>query len=191
MNSSDVWPKIELWRGDITTLAVDAIVNAANQTLLGGGGVDGAIHHAAGPRLIEHCRTLNGCKTGEAKITRGFDLPARFVIHTVGPVYHGGGQGEAELLASCYRRSLQIAADKGLRTIAFPAISTGVFGYPFEAATEIALTTSFDFLQSESSVEQVTFIFFGDADYESARGIRLRLLPGAETSVLGIVRTRG
>ena len=174
MNSSDVWPKMELWRGDITTLAVDAVVNAANETLLGGGGVDGAIHAAAGPKLLERCRTLGGCRTGDAKITPGFDLRAKFVIHTVGPVYHGGNQGEAELLASCYRRSLEIAAGEGLRTIAFPAISTGIYGYPFEAATEIALATTARFLGSESSIEHVTFVFFGAADYESAREIYLR-----------------
>ncbi len=175
MNSSDVWPKMELWRGDITTLAVDAIVNAAHESLLGGGGVDGAIHDAAGPKLLEHCRTLGGCRTGHAKITPGFNLPAKFVIHTVGPVYQGGQQGEPELLASCYRRSLEIARDEGLRTIAFPAISTGVYGYPFEAATEIAFATTARFLESESSVEHVTFVFFGAADYESARGIHARL----------------
>ena len=175
MNSSDVWPKMELWRGDITALAVDAIVNAANETLLGGGGVDGAIHTAAGPKLLKQCRTLGGCHTGDAKITPGFNLPAKFVIHTVGPIYHGGGQGEPALLASCYRRSLEIAAGEGLRTIAFPAISTGVYGYPFEAATEIAFETTVGFLKSESSVEHVTFVFFGGADYESARGIHARL----------------
>ncbi len=175
MNSSDVWRKIELWRGDITTLAVNAVVNAANETLLGGGGVDGAIHAAAGPKLLEHCRRLGGCRTGDAKITPGFDLPAKFVIHTVGPVYHGGDQGEAELLGSCYRRSLEIAAGEGLRTIAFPAISTGVYGYPFEAATEIAFETTAGFLESESSLEQVTFVFFGAADYESARETYSRL----------------
>ena len=175
MSLSEVWRKTELWRGDITTLAVDAIVNAANEPLLGGGGVDGAIHRAAGPKLLEFCRTLDGCTTGDAKITPGFNLPARFVIHTVGPVYDGGESNEPALLASCYRRSLEIAAGEGLRTIAFPAISTGVYGYPFEAATEIAFATTIDFLKSESSLEQVTFVFFGCADYESSRGIHSRL----------------
>ena len=151
------------------------IVNAANETLLGGGGVDGAIHDAAGPKLLEQCRTLGGCKTGDAKITPGFGLSAKFVIHTVGPVYHGGDRGEADLLTSCYRRSVEIAGGEGLRTIAFPAISTGVFGYAFEAATEIAFGTTIGFLESESSVERVTFVFFGAADYESARGIYSRL----------------
>ena len=174
MESSGVCREMELWRGDITKLAVDAIVNAAHESLLGGGGVDGAIHDAAGPELVEHCRTLGGCRTGEAKITPGFNLPAKFVIHTVGPVYHGGGQGEPELLASCYRRSLEIAASAGLGTIAFPAISTGVYGYPFKAATEIAFETTAGFLESDSSVEHVTLVFFGAADYESACGIRLR-----------------
>ena len=175
MGSSEVWRKMELWRGDITTLAVDAIVNAANGPLLGGGGVDGAIHRAAGPKLLEYCRRLGGCTTGNAKITPGFNLPAKFVIHTVGPVYDGGGHGEADLLASCYRRSLEIAAGEGLRTIAFPAISTGVYGYPFEAATEIAFATTAAFLERESSVSQVRFVFFGAADHETAGGIRMRL----------------
>ena len=175
MGSSEVWRKMELWRGDITTLAVDAIVNAANEPLLGGGGVDGAIHRAAGPKLLEYCRRLGGCTTGDAKITPGFNLAAKFVIHTVGPVYDGGESNEPALLASCYRRSLEIAASERLRTVAFPAISTGVYGYPFEAATEIAFATTIDFLKSESSVEHVTFVFFGGADYESARGIQTRL----------------
>jgi len=131
---------IEVWQGDITTLQLDAIVNAANQSLLGGGGVDGAIHRAAGPELLAYCRGLGGCPTGEARLTPGFKLPARYVIHTVGPVWHGGSQGEAELLAACYRNSLALAEAEGLSGIAFPAISCGVYGYPLEQAASIAIT---------------------------------------------------
>jgi O-acetyl-ADP-ribose deacetylase (regulator of RNase III) len=148
---------------DITRLALDAIVNAANETLLGGGGVDGAIHRAAGPELLAECRALGGCPTGEARITKGYRLPARHVIHTVGPVWHGGGQGEDALLASCYRNSLALAVEHGLATIAFPAIGTGVYRFPPDRAAGIATATVAGFLASDRTIERVVFCCFGRA----------------------------
>jgi len=153
--------KINLIKGDITLQKVDAIVNAANNSLLGGGGVDGAIHRAAGPELVAECRTLGGCPTGQAVITHGYRLPAKWVIHTVGPVWRGGTAGEDALLASCYRNSLKLAAQHNLRTVAFPAISTGAYDFPPERATRIAVTEVSNFLQQETSIEEVIFVCFG------------------------------
>jgi O-acetyl-ADP-ribose deacetylase (regulator of RNase III) len=167
--------EIRVWQGDITKLDVDAIVNAANETLLGGGGVDGAIHRAAGPGLKEECRTLGGCATGDAKITGGHDLPAGHVIHTVGPVWKGGAAGEADLLASCYRRAVEVAEAAGCRTVAFPAISTGVYGYPPEEAAQVAVTTLRRVLAG-TGVAEVTLVAF---DAASAGTLRAALEAGA------------
>jgi len=160
---------MEVVQGDITRQQVDAIVNAANTTLLGGGGVDGAIHRAAGPGLVAECRTLGGCPTGEARITRGYRLPARFVIHTVGPVWNGGKRGEPELLRGCYVNSLKLAAEHGVRSIAFPSISTGAYRYPIEQAARIAVTTVRQALDRPTCVELVRFVCFSAADLEVYR----------------------
>ena len=161
--------KIELVRGDITKVDVDAIVNAANTTLLGGGGVDGAIHRAAGVELLVECRTLGGCEPGKAKITRGYRLPARFVIHTVGPIWRGGKHGEPETLADCYRNSLQLAVENGIKTIAFPAISCGAYGYPVEEAAQIAAKTTREFLAKADRLEKVIFVLWGEEIYDAYR----------------------
>lgn len=166
-SSSPAAVRIQIIQADITKLEVDAIVNAANNSLLGGGGVDGAIHWAAGPQLVAECRTLHGCATGQAKLTRGYRLPARFVIHTVGPVYRDGRHGEPELLASCYRQSLELAEKNGLRTVAFPSISTGVYGYPVEAAARIAIREIKAFLETHPGFGPVTLCCFSKADYHT------------------------
>ncbi|MBS3754973.1 MAG: O-acetyl-ADP-ribose deacetylase [Desulfobacterales bacterium] len=160
---NNVFDRMEIQIGDITKLAVDAIVNAANQTLKGGGGVDGAIHRAAGPQLLDECRKIGECPTGEARITRGCNLDAKYVIHTVGPVYSGKPQ-DAELLAACYKNSLRLAAENGVRTIAFPAISCGVYGYPVNEAAKVAVEATIEFLKNNSSIEKVIFLLFSEQD---------------------------
>ncbi|PIU47826.1 MAG: O-acetyl-ADP-ribose deacetylase [Candidatus Hydrogenedentes bacterium CG07_land_8_20_14_0_80_42_17] len=166
---TEILERIFIVEGDITFQKVSAIVNAANQTLLGGGGVDGAIHRASGPELLIECRKLGGCETGKAKITKGYRLPAMWVIHTVGPIWHGGARGEAEQLASCYRESLEIASSKKFSSIAFPAISTGVYGYPKEEAAKIAVTTIKDFFIKNNYPEKVIFVCFSRSDAEIYR----------------------
>ena len=162
---------IEIFKGDITKLKVDAIVNAANSSLLGGGGVDGAIHWAAGPKLLEECRKLNGCNTGEAKITKGYNLLSKFVIHTVGPVWNGGNYNEDELLSNCYLNSLKLAIENEIKTIAFPAISTGVYGFPLERATQIAIKTVNNFIQSDKSIQRVIIVCFDQTTYQTYENI--------------------
>ena len=164
-------------RDNIVTLEVDAIVNAANSTLLGGGGVDGAIHRAAGPQLLEECRALKGCPPGQAKLTRGYRLPARYVIHTVGPVWAGGARGEAETLARCYRNSLALAVQNGLRTLAFPAISCGVYGYPVDQAAQIAIDETANFLERDARVDKIFLVCFGEAVYTAYVGAYTRRVP--------------
>ena len=170
--------KLQLVEGDITQQDVDAIVNAANCSLLGGGGVDGAIHRAGGPKILAECRKIGGCPTGEARLTTGGNLKAAYVIHTVGPVYKGGGQREAQLLASCYRESLKLASAKGITTLAFPAISTGAYGYPLAEAARIAIKTVLDYLTRHQEIRLVRFVLFGRPTYEVFQKVRRELLGG-------------
>ena len=169
--------RLELVEGDITEQDTEAIVNAANPTLLGGGGVDGAIHRAAGPKLLEECRTLGGCQTGDAKITKGYRLKAKYVIHTVGPVYHRDGPRAPELLASAYRRSLEVASENNVRSVAFPSISTGAYGYPMEEAAPIALRTVIDYLKTHTDIELVRFVLYGQRAYEVYERALQSILP--------------
>lgn len=158
--------RIKLLKGDITKLNGDAIVNAANTSLLGGGGVDGAIHRAAGPELLKECRALGGCKTGDAKITKGYKLPVKWVIHTVGPVWHGGGNEEDKSLANCYRNSLRLAVENNIKTVAFPCISTGVYGFPKERAANIAVRQTKDLLKNNKTIERVVFVCFDEESFQ-------------------------
>jgi len=167
--------KIEIVEGDITKQEVDAIINAANTSLLGGGGVDGAIHRAAGPELLEETRKIGGCPTGEARVSKGYRLPAKWVIHTVGPVWRGGQKNEETLLANCYRNSLQEAVKIGAKTIAFPGISTGVYSFPLERATEIAMTEAKTFLESHETIEEVVFVCFGEKALKTYQDVFARV----------------
>ncbi|MFT5502158.1 MAG: O-acetyl-ADP-ribose deacetylase (regulator of RNase III) [Woeseiaceae bacterium] len=167
-------PTMQAIQADITSLTIDAVVNAANESLLGGGGVDGAIHRAAGPELREECKLLHGCEIGQAKVTAGFGLKTKFVIHTVGPVWQGGQQGEAELLASCYRQCIELAEQHNISSIAFPAISTGVFGYPKQAATEIAVATISEAVQGTAVIGEVVFCCFSTSDLKQYRSVLMQ-----------------
>ena len=174
--------KLELVEGDITRQDTDAIVNAANSSLLGGGGVDGAIHRAGGPKILEECRQIGGCPTGEARLTTGGNLKARYVIHTVGPVYQGGGRREPELLASCYRESLKLASSKGLTSVAFPSISTGAYGYPLSEAARVALKTVMDYLSQHQEIKLARFVLFGRAAFDAYVKAVWELLRSSPTS---------
>lgn len=170
--------RVQIVEGDITKQEVDAIVNAANTSLLGGGGVDGAIHKAAGPELLEETRQIGGCPTGEARVSKGYRLPARWVIHTVGPIWKGGHKNEENLLASCYKNSYQAAQDLGVKTMAFPSISTGAYGFPLERATEIALGETKKFLVSSETLTKVLFVCFGEKAYNTYQGVYKRIFGG-------------
>ena len=170
-------PRVDIIEGDITKQQVDAVVNAANTSLLGGGGVDGAIHRAAGPELLEETRKIGGCPTGEARVSKGYKLPAKWVIHTVGPVWKGGQKNEENLLANCYRNSLAAAKERGVKTIAFPSISTGAYGFPLERATEIALTETKTFLESDKTLQRVVFVCFGEKVLNTYKQVAEKVFP--------------
>ena len=170
--------RIQIVEGDITKQEVDAIVNAANTSLLGGGGVDGAIHRAAGPELLEENKKIGGCPTGEARVSKGYKLPAKWVIHTVGPIWAGGGKNEENLLANCYRNSLKAAQDLGIKTIAFPSISTGAYGFPLERATEITMEETKRFLETDETIDKVVFVCFGETVFNTYREVYGRVFGG-------------